>query len=764
VTFSYPLYWLLQFLAFPLLLLYLGRRILRNRAYLNGLGERFGRIEPGLPGGIWLHAVSVGEIQTAAGLIRTLARRFPGTPVYVSTTTLAGRALADTRLQGLAARVFYAPLDYRFAVRGVLRALKPALVVVMETEIWPNLYREARRGGARLLVVNGRISDAAIGRYRRLRWFFRAVLKWPDAILAQGPVAQARYLELGAPPERLRDAGNLKYDFDPAATTVAPELDELLTRLDPAAVWIAASTMPPNDMDEPDEDDVVIDAFRRLAAAHRRLLLILVPRRPERFDLAAQKLAAAELNYLRRSRLAPGASIELPGVMLLDTIGELTGLFGRATVVFMGGSIVSRGGHNPLEPAAFGAPVAHGAHMENFAEISADLLAAGAAVRFEQSGDLAPAIDALLRDRDRREAIGALAQQQSAARRGATARAADACAALLGEGLCAPPPPLWRRLLLAPLALAWRTGVQVHRAAARPRRLSVPVISIGNLAMGGSGKTPFTLWLARALRERGRRPGVLMRGYRRGSSEPLALAPGAVAPVEQSGEEAALYLAAGDAAVGVGPGRHANGLALIRNHQTDVLLLDDGFEHWALARDADIVLIDALDPLRGGVFPLGRLREPFSALRRASVVVFTRCRAGRTTAALEALVRRHNPGVPIFRARQTITLPPLPPAPVAAFCALGQPDSFRQSLFEAGVQLAAFTAFPDHHRYSRAELAALARSAPLLLTTEKDLANIDPAVAADLNIRAAPLTMQLEDEPGFLRLLGTLVPTRAALH
>ncbi|MBI5083842.1 MAG: 3-deoxy-D-manno-octulosonic acid transferase, partial [Acidobacteria bacterium] len=250
----YLLYWTLQALAFPFLLLYLAIRIIRNRLYAHRLGERFGFIpfHRTPPGAIWLHAVSVGEAITAIGLLERLRREMPGTPVYVSTTTLAGRAMAEQKLSRLASGIFYAPIDYRFAVRRVLRRLKPALVVVMETEIWPNLYRESRRSGARLLIVNGRISDKALPKYRHRAWFFRQVLQWPDAILAQDATAAGRYTELGAP--RVLDAGNLKYDFDPAATSIAPPVAALLQHLQPSHVLIAASTMPPAAPGDPDED------------------------------------------------------------------------------------------------------------------------------------------------------------------------------------------------------------------------------------------------------------------------------------------------------------------------------------------------------------------------------------------------------------------------------------------------------------------------------------------------------------------------------
>ncbi len=186
------------------------------------MDERFGflpqSLKPTGPGSIWFHAVSVGEVLSAVELIRRVRRVQPHAEIFVSVGTLAGREVADRRLAGLANGVFYAPLDYRSVIRRVLRRIRPAVVIVLETEIWPNLYRESKRAGAGLLVVNGRISDRALPRYKRWSGFFKHVLRWPDAILVQSEQDRERYLMAGAPEDRVSVAGNLKYDFTPPAT------------------------------------------------------------------------------------------------------------------------------------------------------------------------------------------------------------------------------------------------------------------------------------------------------------------------------------------------------------------------------------------------------------------------------------------------------------------------------------------------------------------------------------------------------------------
>ena len=262
----YFLYQILQLALSPAVALYLLYRGIRDRRYFARLGERLGFLPASLQttaaDAIWFHAVSVGEVLSALEVIRRLRAERPSVPIFVSTTTLAGRATAEQRLRDLAQGIFFAPLDYRSVVRRVLRRIRPAAVVILETEIWPNLYRESKRAGASLLVVNGRISDRALPRYRRWRGFFRHALIWPDAIFAQSAEDARRFIGAGAPAERVSVAGNLKYDFTPAASGPATQI---LNGVRPEAIWIAASTMPPQESTDPDEDDAVIAAFEALA-------------------------------------------------------------------------------------------------------------------------------------------------------------------------------------------------------------------------------------------------------------------------------------------------------------------------------------------------------------------------------------------------------------------------------------------------------------------------------------------------------------------
>ena len=234
----YFLYWACRVLAFPLLVFYFVYRCARDPRYLRHFPQRLGgqpiSSPAPAPGGVWLHAVSVGEVISSAALLRELRERWPTLPLYVSMATLAGREVAEEKLRGLADRVFYAPIDYAFAVRRVLRRIRPSVVVIVETEIWPVLYREAKRAGASLVIVNGRISARAFPRYRRFRLFFRQVLAWPDAIFAQSEPDRERYIRIGASPEKVSLLGNLKYDAAPPKNDPPQRIRELLAQLRPS--------------------------------------------------------------------------------------------------------------------------------------------------------------------------------------------------------------------------------------------------------------------------------------------------------------------------------------------------------------------------------------------------------------------------------------------------------------------------------------------------------------------------------------------------
>jgi 3-deoxy-D-manno-octulosonic-acid transferase len=726
--------------AFPFILIYLLIRVIRDPRYLKGLGERFGFLTPlfdrTIPGGIWLHAVSVGEVVSSLELVRRLRAAYPQSRIFVSCGTLAGKEVAREKFAQLADGVFFAPLDYCFAVRRVLRIIRPNMMIVLETEIWPNLYREAKRAGCGLVIVNGRISPKAFPSYKRWRWFFAEVLAVPDRILVQSDEDRQHYLDLGAPPASVFVAGNLKYDFNPQSGVISPVIEEFLRRPSPPRIWIAASTTAATN-DSIDEDDAVIAAFDQLADAHQDLMLIVAPRKPERFDAVAQKFAEVGLAVARRSELPSN----LPArVLLLDSIGELGALFAIAEVVLMGGTLTQRGGHNILEPAIFGKPVIIGPHMENFPEIAARFRAGNAVLGIEEPDEIATAVDRLLRDSRFAEDLGRRAKELAEAQRGATDRAlaviAEVRSAVFPKSL--PYGPL--RPVLRMLSQLWKIGGNWKRARslAHQQRLAKPVISIGGVAMGGTGKTPMVRWLAGQLHSHQQMPAILTRGYRRQSREGCTvLSVGEKAPVSITGDEAQQHLRDGVAHLGISADRAAAARLLERKFNPDVFLLDDGFQHARLHRDLDIVLLDAMDPFAGGaLFPLGRLREPLDSLKRASAFVITRCIPGDNYKGLRSKLAEINPDAPVFLSRvvpecwvdaatgDRRPLEALRDEPAAAFCGLGNPASFWSTLAALGYRPVLKRAFSDHHRYTGADLLDLSSRSRVLLTTEKDAMNL----------------------------------------
>ena len=347
-------------------------RMVQEGKYRAGLKERLGSIPAGLKRAatphqsIWIHAVSVGEVLAISGLVNALRKQFPERNIYVSTTTLTGQTLAREKF-GFE-RVFYLPLDLPFAIKPFLTAIQPAMLVLAETEFWPNLLHIAKASGCQIAVVNARISDRSLPGYKRFRFLLKRVLSDIDLFLAQTEVGHDRLIAIGADAERVRVAGNLKFDVKaPAESALSRELRRILQGNQRTLVF--GSTVD-------GEEELLIPCFKSALRDYLRALIILAPRHPERFDAVAELLHSAGLNFWRRSTW--GGTALGGGVLLLDTIGELASVYSVAEITFVGGSLIGRGGHNILEPAQFAKPILVGPHYENFREIVRTFLASNA--------------------------------------------------------------------------------------------------------------------------------------------------------------------------------------------------------------------------------------------------------------------------------------------------------------------------------------------------------------------------------------------------
>ena len=442
----YLVYSLLMGLAAILLTPYWLVQGIRHKKYLANLNERLGLSFPALgklpterKGALWLHAVSVGEVLAGVTLAKRLKEEFPERPLVVSTTTITGQSLAKERM-AFADAVIYFPLDWRFCVRRTLAAVKPALIVVLETEIWPNFLRVASDHNIPVLFVSGRISGRSFARSQSWLSLFGFYLRpfWKDALgRAAGFWMQSerdaeRVKALGAPAANVRVGGNLKYDLElPKNTPLADWLEGEVAREGRRPVIVAGSVVAT-------EEPLALIAFGVLQGEHRKALLVLAPRKPERFEAAAQFIEDSHQKWIKRSGLkvaspsgsnAKGSETAIASdvaVLLLDSIGELASLYRLADGVFIGGSLVESGGHNILEPAAFGKVPVFGESMENFADMAERFVTAEAALQVASPEDAGVSWIELLRNPERNKRMGETAQRLVEESRGATERAVSA--------------------------------------------------------------------------------------------------------------------------------------------------------------------------------------------------------------------------------------------------------------------------------------------------------------------------------------------------
>jgi len=436
--------------AFVLATPYWVFKMLRHGKYRAGLAERLGRVPERVrsaqPGDlcVWIHAVSVGEVLAISQLVEELKKSCTKKlRIVISTTTTTGQNLARERFG--TENVFYFPLDFWFCISPYMRALRPKLVVMAETEFWPNFLRKAKRCGAAVAVVNARISDRSLPGYARWKEILTRVLRNVDLFLAQSEEDKRRLIEIGGAPERIEVSGNLKFDVKPPQKLpIVEQVRQAITRGGGGPVIVAGSTVE-------GEELLLLGVFQSILREHPEAVLILAPRHPERFEKVWEMLPSfgmgrdellslpglTRFDKHRRSQLAPDSEI-VGAVVLLDTIGELASMYELADVAIVGGSLVRLGGHNILEPAHFGKPIIVGPYTHNFRDIIAIFLrehavvVARAAAEHSIQADLEPKLSELLDDSAGRQRLGAKALAVLESQRGATARTVQALMSLMG--------------------------------------------------------------------------------------------------------------------------------------------------------------------------------------------------------------------------------------------------------------------------------------------------------------------------------------------
>ena len=408
------LYTLVLLVLAPVAFVWFFWRTLKQTGAPDKLGERLGSspfMQPGVA--IWVHGASVGEIRAAAPLVQALHRRHPDRPIVVTTFTGSGRRQAR-QLFGDRVVVSLMPYDLPFFVSRWLNCTQPSLAVIMETEIWPNLFAACAKRRIPLLMVSARVSERAFERYQRYASLVRQALSGVDVVAAQTEADAARFRLLGADPARLSVMGNIKFDIRVTDELLVTGAQLRAQLFGDASVWVAGSTRE-------GEESVLLEAFRKVREKHPRTVLVLAPRHPERANVVAEAIAAAGFSFRRRS--AGDVPVKYGEVLLLDSLGQLMRFYAAADLAFVGGTLAPVGGHNLLEPAALGLPVLTGPHLDNVRDVAEMMHEAGVLTRVTDAASLAAAVDWLLGNPATRRSIGSVARDKVAANRGALDRA-----------------------------------------------------------------------------------------------------------------------------------------------------------------------------------------------------------------------------------------------------------------------------------------------------------------------------------------------------
>jgi 3-deoxy-D-manno-octulosonic-acid transferase len=409
------LYVLLTYLLLPVVLAVESWQAVRRPEYRGRVRQRLGWLTPqARPGALWVHAVSIGEVQASAALIRELQRRHPSLDIVVTTVTPTGAQGVATLFKD-SVRHAYLPYDVPGAVNRFLDRVQPRVAVILETELWPTLYYALGRRGIPVVLASARVTERSVDRYRRLASLFREALSRGIVIGAQTEADAARFRSIGAPADRVKVTGNLKYDLLVPEATIAAGREFRQCCGSARPVWIAGST-------HEGEEEIVLEAHAAMQATHPSALLILVPRHPQRFAAVRALLDQRGVRYVRRSTgQLPGAT---DGVFLVDTVGELQSFYAAADVAFVGGSLVAVGGHSLLEPAALALPILSGPHTGNAPDIAELLGRCGALQTVAGRDDLARAVAAYFDEPSRALGDGMLGQAAIALNRGAVERLA----------------------------------------------------------------------------------------------------------------------------------------------------------------------------------------------------------------------------------------------------------------------------------------------------------------------------------------------------
>ncbi|EJP33868.1 tetraacyldisaccharide 4'-kinase [Selenomonas sp. FOBRC9] len=739
---------------------------------------------------IWVHAASVGEIVATSPLVREFRKVFPDSPILVSVVTTGGYEMAHRIIKDADA-IIYFPLDLPFLASRVVGRIRPRVFLPVETELWPNFLKKAKQLDVPVMMVNGRISDRSVKQYKYLFGMLREMIGTVKCFAMQSSIDADYIMRLGAPRELVTVTGNTK--FDQAYTSVSADeraaLIEELGLSGASRIMIAGST-------HRGEEELVLAAFKAVREKDPGVRLIIAPREVLRTMEVEHLCRKAGFTVTTRKELQKGSAARGEDIVILDTVGELGRVYGLGDVIYIGGSLVPHGGHNILEPAAHGKAIIVGNQMFNFKDIHALFRNRNAVVTVTNGEELTRETlrlfgDAAERARLEAETLAIINENKGASEKSArilvemletyeSRRSIRAQERIVGHRVRATQKVanfqtyfidlvhdkevrgISRRLIMGVFyvfSLIYEQLVNLKLTMyrwgwAKKERLDCYVISLGNVTVGGTGKTPTAQHLAREISDMGYRVAILNRGYRakwRGEVGIVSDGRTLKMDAETAGDEAfmlAKHLP--NVPVLIGAQRAVTGRYAIEHFGAEVAILDDGYQHWQLERDMDILLVDAVNVFGNGyLLPRGTLREPLSHIDRADVCLMTKvdqAAPGAIAHIWETFRSYNQDGLvleSIHQPRQFVRLSDwyediaaggvpvteMEGKKVLAVSAIGNPASFEQTLADLGIEMVESMRYPDHHDYGERDMAEVLYRAETLgveaiVITEKDAVKV----------------------------------------
>ena len=770
---------------------------------------------------IWIHGASVGEIVATSPLVKQIRQEMPDRPILVSAFTVGGYNMAKQIIPEADAIIFF-PLDLPFVAESMVKRIHPGIFMPVETELWPNFLRAIRERHIPVMMVNGRISEKSVKTYRYLYGIWDDMLSTVSRFCMQSSIDADYIYSLGADKNKIFVTGNTK--FDQTYAEVTPEdysrYKEELGLNNTYPIIMAGST-------HPGEEKALFDAFKKVREKYADARLVIAPRKVNRAD-EISKLASTygfETGY--RSKMLENSALRKGyPVVLLDTIGELGRIYAIGDVVFVGGSLCKTGGHNVLEPAAHAKPIIVGPNMQNFKDSYSLLSKVGACKMVNNVAELASEMLDIIGNDERREKMGAASLQVIKENRGADIRSihylkelmdltsvpareyesypintrgindegggglrhSDAIIQYIYQIAYGPETPFYGWLILGFLrgcSYLYEYGVRLKLALydmgiKKKEKLDCCVISIGNITVGGTGKTPTAQKMAALIKRMGYRVVILNRGYRSHWDKEIGVVSDGnkiFMTAYEAGDEA--YLMAKTLPgipVVIGKNRAITGKYAVEKLNAEVIIMDDGYQHWHLERDLDVVLVDTLNMFGNGcVLPRGMLREPLENLNRGDLFLLTKTDQSSILSRMQLrkTIGKYNSKAPVVESvhhpknfveiadwykgitQNHLELSELEGKNVMVFSAIGNPSSFEQTLSGIGLNIKEAVRYPDHHDYGMLEMQyilerASSHNAVAMITTSKDAVKIPTEfIYSSREIPLYILNMDIQVTDGF---------------